>query len=73
MRRKGTVVVNENADMESIVVSGVTCDKNETRITLKRVPDQPGVSAKIFGALADANIMVDMIIQNTRANGLRLM
>ncbi|MGD9730944.1 MAG: aspartate kinase [Desulfamplus sp.] len=66
---EGTMVVNENADMESIVVSGVTCDKNETRITLKRVPDQPGVSAKIFGALADANIMVDMIIQNTRANG----
>ncbi len=66
---EGTMVVNENADMESVVVSGVTCDKNETRITLKRVPDQPGVSAKIFGALADANIMVDMIIQNTRANG----
>ncbi|MBF0377529.1 MAG: aspartate kinase [Desulfamplus sp.] len=66
---EGTMVVNESADMESVVVSGVTCDKNETRITLKRVPDQPGVSAKIFGALADANIMVDMIIQNTRSGG----
>lgn len=63
------MVVNESADMESVVVSGVTCDKNETRITLKKVPDQPGVSAKIFGALADANIMVDMIIQNTRSGG----
>ncbi|MBF0211323.1 MAG: aspartate kinase [Desulfamplus sp.] len=66
---EGTMVVNESADMESVVVSGVTCDKNESRITLKKVPDQPGVSAKIFGALADANIMVDMIIQNTHSNG----
>jgi len=66
---EGTMVVNESADMESIVVSGVTCDKNEARITLKKVPDQPGVSAKIFGALADANITVDMIIQNTRSGG----
>lgn len=66
---EGTMVVNESADMESVVVSGVTCDKNETRITLKKVPDQPGVSAKIFGALADDNIMVDMIIQNTRSGG----
>lgn len=66
---EGTMVVNESADMESVVVSGVTCDKNESRITFKKVPDQPGVAAKIFGALADANIMVDMIIQNTRSGG----
>ncbi|SLM27741.1 aspartate kinase [Desulfamplus magnetovallimortis] len=66
---EGTMVVNESADMESVVVSGVTCDKNEARITLKKVPDQPGISATIFGALADANIMVDMIIQNTRSGG----
>ncbi len=65
----GTMVVNESADMESVVVSGVTCDKNEARITLKKVPDQPGISAKIFTPLADANIMVDMIIQNTRSHG----
>ncbi len=66
---EGTMVVNESADMESVVVSGITCDKNESRITLKKVPDQPGISAKIFGALADDNIMVDMIIQNTRSDG----
>ncbi len=66
---EGTMVVNESADMESAVVSGVTCDMNEARITLKRVPDQPGISAKIFGPLADAEIMVDMIIQNTRTGG----
>jgi len=66
---EGTMVINESADMESPVVSGVTCDMNEARITLKRVPDQPGVSAKIFGPLAEAEIMVDMIIQNTRSAG----
>ena len=66
---EGTMVVNESANMESVVVSGITCDKNDARITLKRVPDQPGISAKIFSPLADANIMVDMIIQNTRSGG----
>ncbi|MDY0223449.1 MAG: aspartate kinase [Desulfobacterium sp.] len=66
---EGTMVVNESNDMESVVVSGITCDMNETRITLKRVPDQPGISAKIFTPLAEAEIMVDMIIQNTRSGG----
>ncbi len=66
---EGTLVVNEEANMESPVVSGITCDMNEARITLKRVPDQPGISAKIFGPLAEAGISVDMIIQNTRTGG----
>ena len=66
---EGTMVVNESANMESVIVSGITCDKNDSRITLKRVPDQPGISAKVFTPLADANIMVDMIIQNTRSHG----
>ncbi|GAB6142601.1 aspartate kinase [Desulfocicer niacini] len=66
---EGTMVVNESADMESAVVSGITCDKNEARITLKKVPDQPGISARVFGLLAEAEIMVDMIIQNTRSGG----
>ena len=47
---EGTMVVNESEDMESPVVSGITCDMNEARITFKRVPDQPGISAKVFGA-----------------------
>jgi len=63
------MVVNESSDMESVIVSGITCDMNEARITLKRVPDQPGVSAKIFSPIAEAGIMVDMIIQNTRSGG----
>jgi aspartate kinase len=66
---EGTMVVNESADMESPVVSGITCDMNEARITFKRVPDQPGISAKVFGALAEAGISVDMIIQNSRNGG----
>ena len=66
---EGTMVVNESSDMESVIVSGITCDMNEARITLKKVPDQPGVSAKIFTPLAEAEICVDMIIQNTRSGG----
>jgi aspartate kinase len=66
---EGTMVVNESSDMESVVVSGITCDMNESRITMKRVPDQPGISAKIFAPLAEADISVDMIIQNTRFGG----
>jgi aspartate kinase len=66
---EGTMVVNETADMESVVVSGVTCDMNDAQLTLKNVPDQPGISAKIFTLLADAEIGVDMIIQNTQSDG----
>ena len=63
------MVVDENSGMERLVVSGVTHDINQARITLKKVPDQPGVAAKIFSPIADAGIVVDMIIQNTRAEG----
>lgn len=69
LEEEGTMVVNETKDMESVIVSGITCDMNEARITLKKVPDQPGISAKIFTPLAEHNIMVDMIIQNTRSGG----
>ena len=66
---EGTMVVNENSGMERLVVSAVTHDKDQSRITLKKVPDQPGVAAKIFTPIAEAGIVVDMIIQNTRAEG----
>jgi len=66
---EGTMVVKEDSGMESLVVSAVTHDKDQARITLKKVPDQPGVAAKIFTPIADAGIVVDMIIQNTRAEG----
>jgi len=66
---EGTMVVKENAGMERLVVSAVTHDKNQARITLKKVPDQPGIAAKIFTPISEAGIIVDMIIQNTRAGG----
>ena len=66
---EGTMVVDENSGMERLVVSGVTHDKNQVRITLKKVPDQPGIAAKIFTPMAEAGIVVDMIIQNTRPGG----
>ncbi len=66
---EGTMVVNEDSGMERLVVSAVTHDKNQARITLKKVPDQPGVAAKIFTPIAESGVVVDMIVQNTRAEG----
>ena len=63
------MVVNEDSGMERLVVSGITHDKDQARITLKRVPDKPGIAARIFTPMADAGIVVDMIIQNTRPGG----
>jgi len=68
-QEEGTMVVDENSGMERLVVSGVTHDKDQTRITLKKVPDKPGVASKIFTPISTAGIVVDMIIQNTRAGG----
>lgn len=67
---EGTWVVEEDKKMESMLVSGVTYNRNEARITINKVPDQPGVAAKIFLPISDAGIIVDMIIQNTRAGHL---
>jgi aspartate kinase len=66
----GTVVCQEDEEMENVIVSGVTCDKNESKITLTKVPDKPGIAHRLFGAIAGANIMVDMIIQNVSEEGL---
>jgi aspartate kinase len=63
----GTWVVGEDKSFESVVVAGVTSDKNETKITIRHVPDEPGVVARVFEPLAEANICVDMIIQNVSA------
>lgn len=67
---EGTMVVEEEKDMERLIVSGITYSKDEARITLTGVPDRPGVAAKIFSVIADAGVVVDMIIQNTRKGGL---
>ncbi|MFZ5802249.1 MAG: aspartate kinase [Candidatus Omnitrophota bacterium] len=61
---QGTLITKETQAMEEVVVSGVALAEDEAKITLFRVPDRPGVAAKIFQTLADANVNVDMIIQN---------
>jgi aspartate kinase len=65
----GTLVTKEDDDMEKIVVSGVTSDKNQVRITIKGVPDRPGIASTLFNAIADKNINVDMIVQNISGDG----
>ncbi len=66
---EGTMVISEEPGMETVVVSAVAHDKDQARITLKKVTDQPGTAAKIFSPITEAGIVVDMIIQNTRAGG----
>jgi aspartate kinase len=66
---EGTWVVKEDQSMNDVLVSGVSYDKNEAKITLLRVPDRPGLAAQIFGPIADAHIVVDMIIQNASEDG----
>ncbi|MSR43335.1 MAG: aspartate kinase [Pedosphaera sp.] len=60
----GTIVKEETKSMEGAVIRGVSLDKNQAKITLVAVPDRPGVAARIFKALAEATINVDMIVQN---------
>lgn len=67
--RPGTLVVDEGEIVEQEVVSGIAYSKDEAKITLLRVADKPGVAASIFGPLADANINVDMIVQNVSEDG----
>ena len=66
----GTLVTKEDSDMEKVVVSGVAYDKNQVKVTVQGVPDKPGVAAKIFNAISENNIVVDMIIQNIGEGGL---
>ena len=69
-QEEGTMVVEEEKDMERLVVSAVAYSKDEARITVTNVPDRPGIASKIFTPIAKAGIVVDMIIQNTRQSGL---
>lgn len=66
---EGTWVVAEDQDMEEVNVASVTYDRDQAKITLLQVPDRPGLAAKIFGPIAAANIIVDMIIQTGSADG----
>jgi aspartate kinase len=65
----GTLICNEEEIVEQQVVTGIAFSKDEAQISIRRVQDKPGVAAAIFGPLADANINVDMIVQNVSADG----
>jgi aspartate kinase len=67
---RGTMVVAETKDMEKVAVSGVAYNKNEARVTIRKVPDQPGIASRIFDPVFRAGIVVDMIVQNTSQDGL---
>ena len=66
---KGTLVCEEDKAMEDILVSGVALDRNEARVSVHGVPDEPGMAARIFGALDEKAISVDLIVQNTPVKG----
>lgn len=61
---QGTLITKENKKMEKVLVSGVTINEDEAKVTLLKVPDKPGIAAKVFQKIAEKNINVDMIIQN---------
>jgi aspartate kinase len=65
---EGTRVGQEDKSMEDVMVSGVTLDQNQSKITIAGVADRPGLAARIFGPIAEAGIIVDMIIQNASAD-----
>jgi len=66
----GTLVKEETRKMEDVVIRGVSVDKNQAKVTIAHAPDRPGVAARIFKAIADAHVNVDMIVQNVSESGL---
>ena len=68
-RERGTMVIAETKDMEKVVVSGITFNKKEARITIKKVPDRPGIAAQIFEPIFRVGVVVDVIVQNTSEEG----
>ncbi len=66
----GTIVKEESPGMESVVVRGVSLERNQAKVTIDDVADRPGISAAIFGAIASANVIIDMIVQNVSFDGI---
>ncbi|MEI6376438.1 MAG: aspartate kinase [bacterium] len=65
----GTIVKEESAGMEQVAVRGVSVERNQAKVTVAQVPDKPGCAAHLFTALADAHVMIDVIVQNVSASG----
>ncbi|MCO6419208.1 aspartate kinase [Siccirubricoccus sp. KC 17139] len=67
--KPGSLVVDEDEIVEQPIVSGIAYSRDDAKLTLRRVPDRPGIAAAVFGAMAKANVNVDMIVQNLGADG----
>jgi aspartate kinase len=65
----GTIVKEETMSMENVVIRGVSIERNQAKVTITNVPDKPGVAAKVFNAIAGANLSIDMIVQNVSVSG----
>jgi aspartate kinase len=65
----GTLVTREDRRMEAVIVTGVTHDRAQAKVSILRVPDRPGIAAQVFGAVADQGVVVDMIVQNISRDG----
>ncbi len=65
----GTIVKEETMSMENVVIRGISIERNQAKVTISQVPDRPGVASRIFGAIAEAGLIVDMIVQNVSFSG----
>ena len=68
--KSGTIVKEEVSSMEDVVVRGVALDKNQAKVMVANIPDKPGTAARVFRSLSEANVVVDMIVQNIGRNGV---
>ncbi len=68
--KPGTIVKEEVSSMEDVVVRGVALDKNQAKVMVANIPDKPGTAARVFRSLSEANVVVDMIVQNIGRNGV---
>jgi aspartate kinase len=66
----GTLVTKEDRHMEAVVVTGIAHDRGQAKVTIRGVPDRPGIAAQVFGTVSDHGIVVDMIVQNVSRDGL---
>ena len=65
----GTMIIDETPSMENVVIRGISVEKNQAKVTITGVPDRPGAAAKVFNTLAEARVIIDMIVQNVSAHG----
>ncbi len=65
----GTMITNESAGMENVVIRGISVERNQAKVTVAGVPDRPGTAAAVFSTLAEAHVIIDMIVQNVSAGG----